>query len=242
MPAAGDRSGKEVVAIVADLISAASPFAGKARPMRMLTIRPRPSRGPNGAARGDGGSMEVATESPSSRLLVPGVFGAWLRPHYDAFISRQRALTRPDGTQGSPSSDALREQMLDSTAVPMGALMSVWTDHHSDGPLAYTSEEDTAKAAKMMKSSGEQAASAAAVDVSDGAAEKEEEASPPRCRRSLSAARLRQVNTSTPAYVSARGLVVQAARSLSRYEAARVRITRTWRSRQWIRLRRWATL
>ena len=196
--------GKEVDTwpIVADLISkgasvAIPQVAGKAATdMRMLRLSsldqakafPRTKWGIPEPDAATAESMEVATESPElSLLLVPGVaFDARCgrlghgRGYYDAFISRQRALTRPDGTPRlAVIGLALREQMLDSTAVPMGE-----TDERldliitPDGPLAYTSEEDTAKAAKMMKSSGEQAASAAAaVDVSDGAAEKEEEAS-----------------------------------------------------------------
>lgn len=127
-------------------------------------------------------TMEDATEAEDlSLLLVPAVaFDSRCgrlghgRGYYDAFISRQRQLHQ----RASPSAPplqvigvGLREQLVDFE-LPMVAGQDERMDLviTPDGPLAYTSASDMAKAAGLMAAAGGVAAAAgtaAAVDVTD---------------------------------------------------------------------------
>lgn len=102
-------------------------------------------------------TMEDATEATDlTLLLVPGMgFDAKCgrlghgRGYYDCFISRQRTLPRPRSEQLVVVGLCLAPQLVEE--VPMGEL-DQRLDYvvTPDGPLAYTSASDQAKAAAMM--------------------------------------------------------------------------------------------
>ena len=152
-------------------------------------------------------SMEDATEAPDfSVLLVPAVaFDSRCgrlghgRGYYDAFIARQRRLhASPSAPPLAVIGLGLREQLVDFVPMDEQTYNGGAPDQRMDlvitpdGPLAFTSAGDQAKAAALMAGAGsgfvfpnaaavESAAasssavasgSAAAVDVSDEALEK----------------------------------------------------------------------
>ena len=107
-------------------------------------------------------AMEDATEANDlSVLFVPAVaFDARCgrlghgRGYYDAFIARQRALARGSGSGAADKLTviglALSEQVVESVPMVDGHDQRLDFVLTPDGPLAYTSAADVAKAAAMM--------------------------------------------------------------------------------------------
>jgi len=107
-------------------------------------------------------AMEDATEANDlSVLFVPAVaFDARCgrlghgRGYYDAFIARQRALARGSGNGAADKLTviglALSEQVVESVPMVDGHDQRLDFVLTPDGPLAYTSAADVAKAAAMM--------------------------------------------------------------------------------------------